>query len=288
MMIKDEHFDLLLHDDRELEKLVGGTFVERKTIHHWPLSNVQRLVLSDGRKFIYKAQAGPTVEGKFYANARSPLLVQSRILYDSDGYLCLLLEHVEAPNLKELKLSEAETLATAREVSGQIAQIEGDLPSVLDIGGAGKWGVFVGETIGMLDKLVQDGKFKATDESAVRRIELLTKSDLVLEEIAGPSAYLHGDFGGDNVLKLPDGYRVIDWTRPRWGPAELDYVDTLMNEGFNPLRHFSRGLATVAVFIRINWFAQCQLQWFKEGGYDESVSVLIRQMEGCAQGEWRP
>jgi hypothetical protein len=37
MMVKDEDFDLLLHDDREPENLIGGDIVERTTIHKWPL-----------------------------------------------------------------------------------------------------------------------------------------------------------------------------------------------------------------------------------------------------------
>ena len=42
-MIKDSCFKLLLHDDQELERLIGERVVERTTFHHWPLLNVQRL-----------------------------------------------------------------------------------------------------------------------------------------------------------------------------------------------------------------------------------------------------
>jgi hypothetical protein len=287
MMVKDEDFDLLLHDDRELENLIGGDIVERTTIHKWPLSNVQRLKLSDGRKFIYKAQAGPTVEGEFYSKARSPLLVPARILHDAaGGYLCLLLDYVDAPLLRELKLSEEETLATAREITGQIAAIKVTLSPMVDLRGPAKWEAFAGETIAMLDGLVKDGRFKATTETMVRRIESLARSDLVLAAIADRSAFLHGDLNGGNVFKCPDGYRVIDWTRPRWGPGELDCVEMMMKGGFNPLRHFARGLVMVSVFLGINWAAQCQLRWFREGHYDEWVAKGGRRLKACAQGEW--
>lgn len=288
-MVKDEHFDLLMHEDGALAELAGGTIVERTTFHHWPLSNVQRVTLADGRKYIYKAQSGPMVEGTFYRNAKSPLLVPSRVLYESDGYLCMLFDLVEGTQLNALKLSEVDTLSTARELTRQIGAIEGDLPSVFDIRGPAKWGSFVGETIGMLDRLVEDGRFVATDGAAVKRIESLANAEPVLAAVSGPSAYVHGDFPGENVLKLPDGWRIIDWTRPFWGPADLDCMNAVASAGYNPLHQFNRGLAMVEAFLRINWSAQCKFSWIREGEcYDEWVVGFPQHMIRCSEGTWKP
>jgi hypothetical protein len=62
----------------------------------------------------------------------------------------------------------------------------------------------------------------------------------------------------------------------------------MMKGGFNPLRHFGRGLVMVSVFLKINWAAQCQLKWFREGNYDEWVAKSGRLLEACAQGQWDP
>ena len=285
-MVKDENFDLLLHEDGKLEELVGGTITERVTIHHWPLSHIQRLTLANGQKYIYKAQAGPTVEGKFYATAESALLVPARILYDSDGYLCMLLNFIEAPSLTQLKLSEEQTLSVACDLSREIASIKGDLPALQDLRGPGKWTTFVRETVGMLDRLVREGRFKSSLGQAIRRTESLAKSTPALAAVSGPTGYLHGDFKGDNILKLPDGYKVIDWTRPLWGPADLDCLNAVASAGYSPLRHFERGLGMVHAFLSINWAAQCQLQWFKEGDYEKWVEEGCQRMDRCAEGEW--
>jgi hypothetical protein len=46
--------DILMHSDDELAEILGLDFVERETIHQWPLSCVQRLLLQDGTKLIYR------------------------------------------------------------------------------------------------------------------------------------------------------------------------------------------------------------------------------------------
>ena len=72
--------NLLMHSDDELAAALGVGIVERETIHAWPLSCVQRLLLADGVKLIYKSQLPPTVEPEFYASASSPLLPGHRLL----------------------------------------------------------------------------------------------------------------------------------------------------------------------------------------------------------------
>lgn len=107
----DSHpfFDLRLHSDGELADLIGETLVERVTLHQWPLSCVQRIAGTSGKTRIYKAERGPTVEHRFYAQARSPLLPGARTVYEKDGYVCLLIEYVDAPHFDPARLSEYPT-----------------------------------------------------------------------------------------------------------------------------------------------------------------------------------
>jgi hypothetical protein len=47
-------FDLVLHDDDELSALLGSPVVDRRTLHEWPLSCVQRVTTAGGGTIIYK------------------------------------------------------------------------------------------------------------------------------------------------------------------------------------------------------------------------------------------
>lgn len=83
---KHPFFDLWLHTTDVLEELLGGTIATQETIHDWPLSSVQRLVIVDGCRLIYKVQNKATVEREFYrramfyAAARAPLSGQGERL----------------------------------------------------------------------------------------------------------------------------------------------------------------------------------------------------------------
>jgi hypothetical protein len=56
-MYRHPYFDLVLHDDEELSALLGWRIVERRTLHEWPLSCVQRVTTADDTRIVYKAQA---------------------------------------------------------------------------------------------------------------------------------------------------------------------------------------------------------------------------------------
>jgi hypothetical protein len=71
---------LVLHSDSELAQALGANIIERETMHQWPLSCVQRLLLDNGRKLAYKSQLPPNVETEFYAKLSSTLLPGHRWL----------------------------------------------------------------------------------------------------------------------------------------------------------------------------------------------------------------
>ncbi len=75
-MFHHPYFDLQIHDDAELAAIVGSKLVERITLHEWPLL---RPTHPHRRRHPHlRVQAPPTVEPLFYAQARSPLLVQAQ------------------------------------------------------------------------------------------------------------------------------------------------------------------------------------------------------------------
>lgn len=141
-----------LHDDKELVSLIKSNVLERVTLHEWPLSCVQRLATSDGRKLIYKSHGcslsafGPTVESEFYRmfsirrtfsirrKAMSGLLVPGETIHQrmssirSDRHVCMLFEFIQGPLLKDLNMSEEQVVRIGRTVMEQIAGITGELP----------------------------------------------------------------------------------------------------------------------------------------------------------------
>ena len=279
-MHRHKHFDLWLHDDDELVPLVQGNILERVTLHEWPLSCVQRLALTDGRKLIYKTQFGPTVESEFYANANSGLLPSAQTIHESDGHVCMLVEFIEAPRIENLDLREDEVVRIGRAVIEQIAGIAGELPYYLDVSDEQKWEMFVDATLRNLRELIDEGKFSLVDEALVRSLERWACSESVLVAICTQPGYVHRDLGGDNLFVLPDGYRVIDWQRPILGPVNLDMAALLESLGFDSLPHVGEGVVQVLNFLSIHWFTQCAAKWFPEGtaGYDRQITELASRI----------
>lgn len=279
-MYRHPYFGLWLHEDAALAALLGSPVVARTTLHEWPLSCVQRLRLADGRTRIYKAQSVPTVEPTFYACARSPLLVAARVLGVAEGPPALLLEDIAAPRLAELPLPEAEALRIGETILAQIAQIAGAPPAVFEIHTEARWATYAAAMLADLSALVAVGTFRQVDRALVARLARQAEAPAVLAALRTPTGYVHHDLSGDNVFVLPDGYRVIDWQRPFYGPVALDLVNLLDTLGFDPRQHVAAGIMQLHYLLRITWFVQCARTWFPPGAttYDAAVVRLAAQM----------
>jgi hypothetical protein len=281
-MKKHPHFDLLLHENSELERYINGSIYQRTTLHEWPLSCVQKIVHYDARRYIYKAQSGPTVEAEFYAVARSKLLVGARTLYREGLYTCLLLEHLEAPELEDLGLREEEALRAGKEILDEISRITckppGRLPVYLDVHSTRKWVALVKETLAMLEDLVDQGTFVQIDHSMIERVRAGALGEPVRSMFDGPTGLVHGDLGGDNVFLLADGYRVIDWQRPVLGPAWLDLATLLESLGYDPAPHVGKAVHQALSFLHLRWWVECAGRWYPpaHSTYDRLSAEIIR------------
>lgn len=279
-MICHPYFDLLLHDDRELRALLGSPVRERQTLQEWPLSCVQRVVTEDGRKQIYKAQHSPSVESKFYAQARSRLIISARTVYDAEPYSAMFLEYLEAPTLEQMKWAEPEVLEFGTALLRQIAGIEGQLPHCLDLSSEQKWRDYFGGILRDLQNLVQERSFLVVQPPMIAALERLAFSASVINAIRAGSAYVHHDLAGDNVFVLPGGAKVIDWQRPILAPAALDLALLLESLGFDPLPHVGEGVFWLMRLLRVGWFTECAVKWFPEGRetYDRQIAEIIQQL----------
>ena len=157
-MQQHPYFDLRLHTDDELADRIGESMVERITLHEWPLSCVQRVTGVSGHTWIYKAESGPTVEHHFYAQASGPLLPDAETLYDNDGYVCLLIEYIDAMHFEPAGLSEQEIVQAGKSIVQSIAQIEGELPAYWVVDWA-QWRQTVTNMLRDLTILVGQGVF---------------------------------------------------------------------------------------------------------------------------------
>lgn len=279
-MNKHPHHNLWLHDDRELETILGCPITERITVHEWPISCVQQLRLADGRRIIYKSQYGASVEPEFYRKARSPLMVPARTIWESEGHSCMFIDFVDAPQLQDLELREEEAAHIGEDLVARIAEIEGDPPCYIDISDTAKWLQLVESTLSDLQNLVDEGRFQQVTSEAVRALDRCARNSSILEAIAMDSGLIHGDLGGDNVFRCGDGFKVIDWQRPIRGPREFNLFNVIGDCGFDPLKYVHRGIAGVSAFLGVRWFTECKKLWIPDGrSYDGYIAQTAQSME---------
>jgi hypothetical protein len=254
--------DILLHSDDELVKTLATGITERETIHAWPLSCVQRLLLADGTKLIYKAQLPPTVEPQFYERASSALLPGHRLLGTLRNCVTMVIDWIDAPLLRDAAGSEAELVDHGRRVVAQIGEIRGELPVYLDVGSADAW-TSVGETtLQKLSTLILDGRFRSIDLDAAERVRAwATSAEVVQAAVQGPRV-IHGDLTAEQVFVTKDGYRVVDWQRPIIAPPELDLAALLVGQGIDPRRYLDATVGGIFWFLRLHWAVEAQFDLF--------------------------
>ena len=274
------YFNLRLHDDGELNELIGETVVARATLHEWPLSCVQKLVLADGRRLVYKSAWGPTVEAEFYARVNSPLLVSARSVYAQDGYICLLIDWIDAPRLEESQMAEADLLRAAFDVLNEIQRLPEDLPCFLDLRLDG-WSRVVDQIVPALYSLCQSRQFQYTTLREIERIEWWCGEKSILDALSVNLGLVHGDLTVDNLFIQAGGFRVIDWQRPIYGPRLLDLVDLLESGGIKPGNYVETGLLRLRRLLSIHWLVQCAQHWFPQGKqtYDRQIAELVDKLE---------
>jgi hypothetical protein len=277
-MYQHKYFNLLLHDNLELEEVLQANIVERRILHEWPLSCVEQITTHEGRKWVYKSQFGPTVEPQFYANAKSSLLVAGETVYKSEsGFVNMLFEFVEAPRMRDLNWSDHAIVAAWNDLGRSIAKIEGELPWYHDISEKLRWEELMETMLENLEQLISRESFQRVDHMALWRLRSWIYSEEVLSALDKNTGFVHNDLSADNVFVLPDGYRLIDWQRPVIGPRELDFAALLTSLNREASKFVDERIVWIMYLLRIEWFTECAVRWFPEGRdtYDSSIHRLI-------------
>lgn len=238
---------------------------------------MQAIIGESGRRWVYKVQAGPTCEPEFYLNAHSPLLPAASILLRTSAQACLLLEYLDFPHLDQ-RLITPETIAhIGKNISLAIQQIQGNLPAMLDLRRLTAWEMLVQRVLKGLRSLLDQGVFTHIALQDLERLQDWVDSPSMTNLLQGESGYLHTDLSAGNIFITPNGYRVIDWQRPIWGPAGLDPARLSLSFG---MELFPNPCADLSDFLDIDWFVQCALQWFPPGvkTYDKQCSDRLKRI----------
>jgi len=281
-MLTNPHFpELRAHDDASLARRLGADVVNRSTIHEWPLSWVQRLSLTDGRVLAYKSQLPPTVEAAFYREATSALLTSFRELDVLGSCSTMFIDWIDAPSLESLGLGEIEFVEHAERIVSQIGSISGSLPVYYDIGSPLAWRRNVGQTLGKLGELVDNGSFPSVAPVQVDALRTWSESEPVIAAVSSDTRPIHADLRADQAFVLPDGYRVVDWQRPILAPAGVDLVMLLDQQGVDPRPYASAEVIGLRWFVILRWAVECQhdlLPYLDSATFDEWAASSIREI----------
>ena len=257
------HFpNLILHSNNELSELLGKTVSSRKTLHEWPLSCVQQLVLQDGSKLVYKTQLPPTVEPGFYEAAKTSLLPQYRLLSKMGQCETMTLEWIDAPLLSNVATEENSILAYGKAVIEQIGAIEGTLPVYLDIGSQQAWIQTVQDMCEKLQTLIQHKQFVLVKPPVIEQLQEWANSKPVIDAVGTGARVIHGDLKADQIFVTEDGFRVIDWQRPVMAPPETDLVSLLVEQHIDPRTYVNEAVTGIYWLLRLHWAVVAQADLF--------------------------
>jgi len=270
-----------LHSDSALEAILGKRIVSRETIHQWPLSTVQAIILEDQTRFAYKAQIPPTVEKAFYECARSPLLPKHIDTGMLDDTQTMLLDWIHAPRLDQLDVNSTQKIAIGKAILESIGQIKGDLPCYLDLGTRSNWRNFCNHALSAMNELVKIERLQRVTTEGISAFERCIDHPDLLTYIDKESRLIHGDLTAGQIYWAEDAQFVIDWQRPIIAPAQVDLATLLINLKINPIAYVAREAIQVHWILLLNWAVFAQGKLFPEQRwpvFDEWVSTALTNL----------
>lgn len=273
--------------DAELADALGLGVAERLEVHRWPLSCVQRLLLDDGASLAYKAQLQPSLETRFYAAATSPLLLPAQVL--SEGPCShLVLPWVTRPSLAESSLTATELAETVTQLGKEIATIQGDLPTYLDLASGPGIHAVVERVTAMASVLVGAGRLPSLTEDDLGFVSGWVHQPPVLQALTTDRSFTNGDLSANQVFPPGSGrqyFTVIDWQRPVWATSGMDVVSVLIDAGYDPAHHLDWPPIGAYWLQLLHWAVTAQHDFFPEQAwpiFDEWSTKAVAGLRAIA------
>jgi hypothetical protein len=204
------------------------------------------------------------VEPEFYERASSPLLPEHQLLGRLGRCETMVLNWIDAPQLRKEASGAEELLRHGRAVVEQIGAIGGEPPVYLDVSTPQRWSAEVDTALEKIVKLHQDGLFQAVSPEALRRLREWAAEPEVVDAVTRQARIVHGDLKADQVLVAGEEYKVVDWQRPLRACPELDLVAMLVGAKLDPFAHLDRRVVQIFWMLRLHWATEAQLDLFPD------------------------
>ncbi|MBN2048167.1 MAG: phosphotransferase [Anaerolineaceae bacterium] len=273
-MKRHPYFDLLQHENHELEQILQGEIQTRQTLQEWPLSAVEKITLDDGRKFTCKAQRPPTLELAFYQQTHAPHLMNDVFHFQQGDYQTILFEWVEAAELDPYMEEHHQILWNVDRFLKAIEQMDHGQPVFIDLSTAEKFTTHFTQSSRRIRELVQQQQLSEFILDWIESFDSLVSDPAMVSAAAKNARLVHGDLTADNVLLTPEqDFYILDWQRPLRCNPELDRMLLLNMFEKPPDLPIDEHIQYLYQMLQIDWLAQCADRWFPAGIHDYDYAI---------------
>jgi len=273
--MRTEFLNITIHDDAELEAILGGKISLREKLHHWPLSYVEKVTMEDGARLVYKTQnSDSSVEAAFYSRASAPFLTRPIYTGTLENCTVLIMPFFDYPPLDATDLSGADFEQIISDISTQI-QTLGDIPVYFDISSQDK---LIALTDGVCNVF-------QPDEVAAVKGWVRNEAHVCYDKCA--IGNVHGDLSLSNILAEDGRPRVIiDWQRPMKAPVLLEsaIARLLLADCASAAAAELSGFDLLARLVHFVWYAHAYGTCLPIAGVLAQAKRLLREIVSVVRG----
>lgn len=262
--MREEFMHLWIWEDREAEERLGCRIESREKLHHWPLSWVEKWVLSDGRTVVYKSQcAAASVEKAVYEQVRAPFLLPLLHAESCNGCDMLIFPYVRSTSPAVSSPAQEEALVSQ---CGELLQTTHHMPVFFDLSSAKK-----------MISLTKDACLAVggVPEPELSSLFRWMEAELPRLYDGQPVGTIHGDLSPSNLILEGGAVRyILDWQRPLFAPLALEQALALRYAGY---RIKVPGWDNMALICNILWFSWAYTHVLPIDGVQETARNLIAE-----------
>lgn len=262
--MREEFLNLWVLEDREAEARVGCRIEAREKLHHWPLSWVEKWVLSNGRTVVYKSQcAEASVEKAVYEKVQAPFLLP--LLHGETCRGCDMMIFPYCPPSDAAVTSASQVM----ELSGQCGELLraiGEMPVFFDLSSADRM-------ISQTETACLSALDQADRQTGLSSLFRWMEAQVPRLYAGEPIGLVHGDINAGNLIREGGAVRyILDWQRPMLAPLALEQALALRLAGY---KSEDRDWGHMALACHILWYAWAYVHVLPIEGVRQTVLKLI-------------